>query len=162
MEHPSWHPPIRQLCKTQDTTCRIHEILTQYNYRQRCFKTHLPSEWERNSRLRVKTRSIKTKTLLASLGLEYDATLAGIGTISFEEVVSRLRRGETRIKGQSEGLSDQNRALDCYRSRRARNAGEGMGHLTSGMDSYEQAKSITPGFERLLLFWLSSQNAQED
>jgi len=65
-------------------------------------------------RLRVKTKSIKTKTLLASLGPEYDATLAGIdasGTASFEEVVSRLRRFGTRIKGQSEGLSDQNKAL---------------------------------------------------
>ena len=47
--------------------------------------------------------AIKTETLLAGLGPEYEATLVGLdasSTTDFEEIVSRLRKAETRLKNQ--------------------------------------------------------------
>lgn len=49
--------------------------------------------------------SIKTEALLASLGREYEATVAGIDSneeTTYEDVVSRLRRAENRIKGEEQ------------------------------------------------------------
>jgi hypothetical protein len=45
--------------------------------------------------------AIKTETLLAGLGPEYEATLVGLdasSTIGFKEIVSRLKKAETRLK----------------------------------------------------------------
>ena len=47
--------------------------------------------------------AIKTETLLAGLGPEYEVTLVGLdasSTTGFKEIVSRLRKAETRLKGQ--------------------------------------------------------------
>jgi hypothetical protein len=47
---------------------------------------------------------IKIEVLLGSLGPEYDATLAGLdasSTATFEDIVAKLRRAETRIRGAS-------------------------------------------------------------
>jgi gag-polypeptide of LTR copia-type/Zinc knuckle len=48
--------------------------------------------------------AIKTETLLAGLGPEYESTLAGLdasGTTGFEDVVAKLRKAEARMKIQS-------------------------------------------------------------
>ena len=45
--------------------------------------------------------TIKTETLLAGLGPEYEVTLVGLdasSTTGFKEIVSRLRKAETRLK----------------------------------------------------------------
>ena len=45
--------------------------------------------------------TIKTETLLAGLGPEYKVTLVGLdasSTTGFKEIVSRLRKAETRLK----------------------------------------------------------------
>jgi gag-polypeptide of LTR copia-type len=45
--------------------------------------------------------AIKMETLLASLGPEYESTLAGLdasGTAAFEDVVARLKKAEARLK----------------------------------------------------------------
>jgi hypothetical protein len=45
--------------------------------------------------------AIKTETLLAGLGPEYEATLVGLdasSTADFEETVSKLKKAETRMK----------------------------------------------------------------
>ena len=45
--------------------------------------------------------AIKTETLLAGLGPEYEATLVGLdasSTTDFKEIVLRLRKAETRLK----------------------------------------------------------------
>jgi len=55
--------------------------------------------------------AIKTETLLAGLGPEYESTLAALdvsGTTSFEDIVSKFRKAETRIKGIA--LPNQNLA----------------------------------------------------
>jgi hypothetical protein len=47
--------------------------------------------------------AIKTETLLAGLGHKYEVTLAGLdasSTTGFKEIVSRLRKAETRLKNQ--------------------------------------------------------------
>jgi hypothetical protein len=47
--------------------------------------------------------AIKTETLLAGLGPEYEVTLVGLdasSTTGFKEIVLRLRRAETRLKNQ--------------------------------------------------------------
>ena len=47
--------------------------------------------------------AIKIETLLASLGPVYESTLAGLDasdTVGFENVVAKLKRAETRLKGQ--------------------------------------------------------------
>ena len=46
--------------------------------------------------------AIKTETLLAGLGPEYEATLVGLdasSTADFKETVLKLRKAEARLKG---------------------------------------------------------------
>jgi hypothetical protein len=47
--------------------------------------------------------AIKTETLLAGLGPEYEATLVGLdvtSTTKFKDVISKLRKAETRLRGR--------------------------------------------------------------
>ena len=47
--------------------------------------------------------AIKTETLLAGLGPEYEVTLVGLDasdTTNFKDTVLRLRKAETRLKNQ--------------------------------------------------------------
>ena len=47
--------------------------------------------------------AIKTETLLAGLGPEYKVTLVGLdssSTTGFKEIVSRLRKAQTKLKNQ--------------------------------------------------------------
>ena len=56
---------------------------------------------------------IKIETLLASLGLEYESTLAILevsDTIEFESVVSKLKKAKVRLKGQGMTTEGQNLA----------------------------------------------------
>jgi hypothetical protein len=49
------------------------------------------------------SNTIKTETLLAGLGPKYKAILVGLdasSTADFKETVSKLRKAETRLKGQ--------------------------------------------------------------
>ena len=46
--------------------------------------------------------AIKTETLLAGLGPEYEVTLVGLdtsSTIDFKEIMLRLRKAKIRLKG---------------------------------------------------------------
>jgi hypothetical protein len=61
--------------------------------------------------------AIKTETLLAGLGPEYEATLVGLeasSTTGFEETVSRLRKAETRLKGYGSEPASQNLARRTF------------------------------------------------
>lgn len=61
--------------------------------------------------------AIKTETLLAGLGPEYEATLVGLeasSTTDFEETVSRLRKAETRLKGYGSEPPSQNLARRTF------------------------------------------------
>ena len=57
--------------------------------------------------------AIKTETLLAGLGPEYEATLVGLdasSTADFKETVLKLRKAEVRLKGQGITMPGQNLA----------------------------------------------------
>ena len=57
--------------------------------------------------------AIKIETLLSGLGLEYESTLAALevsNTVSFEGIISKLRKTEARLKGQGITLDSQNLA----------------------------------------------------
>ncbi|HEY5813547.1 MAG TPA: reverse transcriptase domain-containing protein [Terrimicrobiaceae bacterium] len=57
--------------------------------------------------------AIKTETLLAGLGPAYESTLVALDASSitkFEEIVSKLRKAETRLKSQGVTLEGQNMA----------------------------------------------------
>jgi hypothetical protein len=57
--------------------------------------------------------AIKTETLLAGLGPVYESTLVALdvsSTTKFEEIVSKLRKAETRLKSQGVTLEGQNLA----------------------------------------------------
>jgi hypothetical protein len=57
--------------------------------------------------------AIKTETLLAGLGPEYEATLVGLdasSTADFEETVSKLRKAEVRLKSKGIPMPGQNLA----------------------------------------------------
>jgi hypothetical protein len=61
--------------------------------------------------------AIKTETLLAGLGPEYEATLVGLdvnATTDFEDTVSRLRKAETRLRGQGVSTPGQNLARQTF------------------------------------------------
>jgi len=61
--------------------------------------------------------AIKTETLLAGLGPEYEATLVGLdasSTADFEETVSKLRKAEARLKGQGITTPGQNLARQTF------------------------------------------------
>jgi hypothetical protein len=61
--------------------------------------------------------AIKTETLLAGLGPEYEATLVGLdasSTADFEETVSKLRKAEARLKGQGITMPGQNLARQAF------------------------------------------------
>ena len=61
--------------------------------------------------------AIKTETLLAGLGPEYEATLVGLdasSTADFEETVSKLRKAKIRLKGQGVNTQGQNLAKRTF------------------------------------------------
>jgi hypothetical protein len=61
--------------------------------------------------------AIKTETLLAGLGPQYEATLVGLDASSstdFEDTVSRLRKAETRLRGQGVDTPGQNLARQTF------------------------------------------------
>ena len=52
------------------------------------------------------SEDMKIEALLASLGPEYESTVAGIDvsdTTKYEDVVAKLRKAEARLKGQGQG-----------------------------------------------------------
>ena len=61
--------------------------------------------------------AIKTETLLAGLGPEYEATLVGLdasSTADFEETVSKLRKAEAGLKSQGIPMPGQNLARKTF------------------------------------------------
>jgi len=103
--------------------------------------THLQSEIGNIDPDSRPSDSIKTEALLASLGIEYEATLAGIDgneATTYEDVVSRLRRAENRIKGEDHYVTEnmarmtqsrpRNKAKNGIRKARCFHCGD-EGHL---------------------------------
>jgi hypothetical protein len=75
--------------------------------------TRLQSEIGTLDKTSKPSDAIKTETLLAGLGREYEPTLVALeaGSITkFEDIVSRLRKAEMRLKGQGITVESQNMA----------------------------------------------------
>jgi hypothetical protein len=75
--------------------------------------TRLQSEIGTLDKTSKPSDAIKTETLLAGLGREYEPTLIALkaGSITkFEDIVSRLRKAEMRLKGQGITMESQNMA----------------------------------------------------
>ena len=103
--------------------------------------------------------AIKTETLLAGLGPEYESTLAALevgDNTNFEDVVSKLKKAEARLKGQGKTLEDQNLARRTF----TRN--------TSGYDSVRTKNKACyhcgkPGhFQRQCRKLLAEQRSRSD